>query len=205
MVPTSDKGRFCAFGRALFSTSIVFLAPASSALAPRRIMMEEQDKESCDKKSCGPKAIQGPHYKPGIKKDLNVKNIQRTVPVWAAQRTIAASRSATQWRWWTLTTIKDETQHRGHKVQGVAGRAGQSIGQRKELPRLVKGLTELSKSDPLVVYECSGGQLPDALCMRMHAELRYAIVLVPPSRIAAAAASAGTLELGLGERMHLGG
>merc|ERR1712224_1105157 len=51
MVPTSDKGRFYAFGR-VFSGTI----------------------------ATGQKVrIQGPHYKPGAKEDLNVKNIQRTV------------------------------------------------------------------------------------------------------------------------------
>merc|ERR1719299_248683 len=51
MVPTSDKGRFHAFGR-VFSGTI----------------------------ATGNKVrIQGPHYKPGSKEDLNIKNIQRTV------------------------------------------------------------------------------------------------------------------------------
>merc|ERR1712050_547734 len=51
MVPTSDKGRFYAFGR-VFSGTI----------------------------ATGQKVrIQGPHYKAGGKEDLNVKNIQRTV------------------------------------------------------------------------------------------------------------------------------
>merc|ERR1712176_1599148 len=51
MVPTSDKGRFYAFGR-VFSGTI----------------------------ATGQKVrIQGSHYKPGGKEDLNVKNIQRTV------------------------------------------------------------------------------------------------------------------------------
>merc|ERR550514_1751605 len=51
MVPTNDKGRFYAFGR-VFSGTI----------------------------ATGQKVrIQGPHYKPGSKEDLNIKNIQRTV------------------------------------------------------------------------------------------------------------------------------
>merc|ERR1712050_469357 len=49
MVPTSDKGRFYAFGR-VFSGTI----------------------------ATGQKVrIQGPHYKQGTKEDLNIKNIQR--------------------------------------------------------------------------------------------------------------------------------
>merc|ERR1712161_170164 len=51
MVPTSDKGRFYAFGR-------VFSGTIATGMKVR---------------------IQGPHYKPGEKGDLNVKNIQRTV------------------------------------------------------------------------------------------------------------------------------
>merc|ERR1719424_1983167 len=51
MVPTSDKGRFYAFGR-VFSGTI----------------------------ATGQKVrIQGPHYKPGGKEDLNIRTIQRTV------------------------------------------------------------------------------------------------------------------------------
>merc|ERR1712019_293615 len=51
MVPTSDKGRFHAFGR-VFSGTIATGAKVR---------------------------IQGPHYEPGGKDDLNIKNIQRTV------------------------------------------------------------------------------------------------------------------------------
>merc|ERR1719316_1823185 len=51
MVPTSDKGRFYAFGR-VFSGTIA---------TGQRVR------------------IQGMHYKPGSKEDLNIKNIQRTV------------------------------------------------------------------------------------------------------------------------------
>merc|ERR1712186_50350 len=51
MVPTGDKGRFYAFGR-VFSGTIA---------TGQRVR------------------IQGLHYKPGAKEDLNVKNIQRTV------------------------------------------------------------------------------------------------------------------------------
>merc|ERR1712194_548964 len=51
MVPTSDKGRFYAFGR-------VFSGTIATGMKVR---------------------IQGPHYKPGTKEDLNVKSIQRTV------------------------------------------------------------------------------------------------------------------------------
>merc|ERR1712166_1548171 len=51
MVPTSDKGHFHAFGR-------VFSGTVATGQKVR---------------------IQGPHYKPGGKEDLNVKNVQRTL------------------------------------------------------------------------------------------------------------------------------
>merc|ERR1712217_966996 len=51
MVPTSDKGRFYAFGR-------VFAGTVATGQKVR---------------------IQGPHYKPGGKEDLHIKSIQRTV------------------------------------------------------------------------------------------------------------------------------
>jgi elongation factor 2 len=51
MVPTPDKGRFHAFGR-------VFSGTVATGQKVR---------------------IQGSHYKPGSKEDLNIKNIQRTV------------------------------------------------------------------------------------------------------------------------------
>merc|ERR1712063_160892 len=51
MIPTSDKGRFYAFGR-VFSGTIA---------TGQRVR------------------IQGAHYKPGSREDLNIKNIQRTV------------------------------------------------------------------------------------------------------------------------------
>merc|ERR1719394_2123207 len=51
MVPTSDKGRFHAFGR-------VFSGTVATGQKVR---------------------IQGPHYTPGSKEDLNIKSIQRTV------------------------------------------------------------------------------------------------------------------------------
>ena len=51
MVPTSDKGRFHAFGR-------VFSGTVATGHKVR---------------------IQGPFYKPGSKEDLNIKSIQRTV------------------------------------------------------------------------------------------------------------------------------
>lgn len=57
MVPTSDKGRFYAFGR-------VFSGVVSTGLKVR---------------------IMGPNYTPGKKEDLYLKPIQRWVPTCAAE------------------------------------------------------------------------------------------------------------------------
>merc|ERR1719369_1378782 len=102
MIPTSDKGRFYAFGR-VFSGTI----------------------------ATGQKVrIQGPHYKPGGKEDLNVKNIQRTV--------LMMGRSTEQ--------IAD-VQYSVSPVVKVAVK----VKDGKDLPKLVEGLKKLAKSDPLVV------------------------------------------------------
>merc|ERR1719188_47382 len=117
MVPTSDKGRFYAFGR-VFSGTI----------------------------ATGQKVrIQGPHYKPGSKEDLNTKNIQRTVLMMGRTteqiadvpcgNTVALV-GIDQYilKSGTLTTLED-----AHNIADM------------KLPKLVEGLKKLSKSDPLVV------------------------------------------------------
>merc|ERR1711881_628663 len=135
MVPTSDKGRFYAFGR-VFSGTI----------------------------ATGQKVrIQGPHYKPGSKEDLNVKNIQRTVLMMG--RTVeqiqdvpcgntVALVGIDQFilKSGTLTTI--ETAHNitamKYSVSPVV-KVAVKPKDGKDLPKLVEGLKKLSKSDPLVV------------------------------------------------------
>merc|ERR1719386_309652 len=135
MVPTSDKGRFHAFGR-VFSGTI----------------------------ATGQKVkIQGPHYKPGSKEDLNVKNIQRTVlmmgrsveqiPDVPCGNTVALV-GVDQYilKSGTITDIEDAHNIKAMKysvspVVKVAVRPKDG----KDLPKLVEGLKKLSKSDPLVV------------------------------------------------------
>jgi len=156
MVPTSDKGRFYAFGR-VFSGTI----------------------------ATGQKVrIQGPHYKPGGKEDLSVKNIQRTVLMMG--RTVeqiadvpcgntVALVGVDQYilKSGTLTTIESAHNIVAMKfsvspVVKVAVRPKDG----KDLPKLVEGLKKLSKSDPLVVCTTEeSGEHVIAGCGELHVEI----------------------------------
>merc|ERR1712151_772864 len=156
MVPTSDKGRFHAFGR-VFSGTI----------------------------ATGQKVrIQGPHYKPGSKEDLNIKNIQRTVlmmgrtteqiPDVPCGNTVALV-GVDQFilKSGTLTTL--DTAHNiadmKYSVSPV-GKVAVKVKDGKELPRLVDGLKKLSKSDPLVVCTTEeSGEHIVAGCGELHVEI----------------------------------
>merc|ERR1712127_737048 len=156
MVPTSDKGRFYAFGR-VFSGTI----------------------------ATGQKVrIQGPHYKPGGKEDLNVKSIQRTVlmmgrtteqiPDVPCGNTVALV-GIDQYilKSGTLTTIESAHNITAMKysvspVVKVAVRPKDG----KDLPKLVEGLKKLSKSDPLVVCTTEeSGEHVIAGCGELHVEI----------------------------------
>merc|ERR1711939_507459 len=156
MVPTSDKGRFYAFGR-VFSGTI----------------------------ATGQKGrIQGPHYKPGSKEDLNVKNIQRTVLMMG--RTVeqiadvpcgntVALVGVDQFilKSGTLTTI--DTAHNiaamKYSVSPVV-KVAVKPKDGKDLPKLVEGLKKLSKSDPLVVCTTEeSGEHIIAGCGELHVEI----------------------------------
>merc|ERR1719248_30036 len=135
MVPTSDKGRFWAFGR-VFSGTIA---------TGQRVR------------------IQGPHYKPGGKEDLNIKNIQRTVLMMGRTteqvsdvpcgNTVALV-GIDQYilKSGTITTIDD-----AHNIAAMKYSVSPVVKvavkpkDGKDLPKLVEGLKKLSKSDPLVV------------------------------------------------------
>lgn len=136
MVPTNDKGRFYAFGR-------VFAGTVSAKKV--RIM--------------------GPHYKPGKKEDLFVKNIQRTVIMMgrAAESiesipagNVAALVGVDQYLVKTGTiTDADCTDacplvDMKYSVSPVV-RVAVEPKNAADLPKLVEGLKRLSKSDPLVV------------------------------------------------------
>merc|ERR1719461_2449186 len=156
MVPTSDKGRFYAFGR-VFSGTIA---------TGQRVR------------------IQGPHYKPGSREDLNVKNIQRTVlmmgrtteqiadvPCGNTVALVGVDQFLTKSG--TLTTIEDahniaDMKYSVSPVVKVAVRAKDG----KDLPKLVEGLKKLSKSDPLVVCTTEeSGEHVIAGCGELHVEI----------------------------------
>merc|ERR1711937_387957 len=156
MVPTSDKGRFHAFGRGYSGT----------------IATGQRVK------------IQGPHYKPGSKEDLNTKNIQRTVLMMG--RTVeqiadvpcgntVALVGVDQYilKSGTLTDI--ETAHNiaamKYSVSPVV-KVAVKPKDGKDLPKLVEGLKKLSKSDPLVVCTTEeSGEHVIAGCGELHVEI----------------------------------
>jgi len=135
MVPTSDKGRFYAFGR-------VFSGTVRSGLKVR---------------------IQGPNYTPGKKDDLFVKAIQRTVLMMGGKvepiddmpaGNIVGLVGIDQFllKSGTLSTL--ETAHNlkvmKFSVSPVVQRSVQ-VKNAQDLPKLVEGLKRLSKSDPCVL------------------------------------------------------
>merc|ERR1711881_63964 len=156
MVPTSDKGRFYAFGR-VFSGTIA---------TGQRVR------------------IQGPHYKPGSKEDLNVKNIQRTVLMMGRTteqiadvpcgNTVALV-GVDQFllKSGTITTIENahniaDMKYSVSPVVKVAVKPKDG----KDLPKLVEGLKKLSKSDPLVVCTTEeSGEHVIAGCGELHVEI----------------------------------
>merc|ERR1712100_746168 len=156
MVPTSDKGRFYAFGR-VFSGTIA---------TGQRVR------------------IQGPHYKPGSKEDLNVKSIQRTVLMMG--RTVeqiadvpcgntVALVGVDQFllKSGTLTTVEDahNIADMKYSVSPVV-RVAVKPKDGKDLPKMVEGLKKLSKSDPLVVCSIEErGEHVIAGCGELHVEI----------------------------------
>ncbi|KAK9937516.1 hypothetical protein M0R45_014298 [Rubus argutus] len=137
MIPASDKGRFFAFGR-------VFAGRVQTGLKVR---------------------IMGPNYVPGEKKDLYVKNVQRTV-IWMGKKqetvedvpcgnTVALvgldqfiTKNA------TLTNEKETDAHpiRAMKFSvSPVVRVAVQCKVASDLPKLVEGLKRLAKSDPMVV------------------------------------------------------
>merc|ERR1712054_315450 len=156
MIPTSDKGRFYAFGR-VFSGTI----------------------------ATGQKVrIQGPHYKVGGKEDLNVKNIQRTVLMMGRAteqiadvpcgNTVAlVGVDAYILKTGTITTFEDahilaDMKYSVSPVVKVAVKPKDG----KDLPKLVEGMRKLSKSDPLVICTTEeSGEHIIAGCGELHVEI----------------------------------
>lgn len=135
MVPTSDKGRFYAFGR-------VFSGTVRSGLKVR---------------------IQGPNYTPGKKEDLFIKAVQRTILMMGRNiepiedvpaGNILGLVGVDQFllKSGTLTTSEDAHNLKVMKfsVSPVVQRSVE-VKNANDLPKLVEGLKRLSKSDPCVL------------------------------------------------------
>jgi len=156
MIPTADKGRFYAFGR-VFSGTI----------------------------ATGQKVrIQGPHYKPGGKEDLNVKNIQRTVLMMGRSteqiadvpcgNTVAlVGIDGYLLKSGTITSL-DSAHNIADMKYSVSPvvKCAVKVKDGKDLPKLVEGLKKLSKSDPLVVCTTEeSGEHVIAGCGELHVEI----------------------------------
>jgi len=159
MVPTSDKGRFYAFGR-------VFAGKVSSGLKSR---------------------IYGPNYCPGKKDDLFEKTIQRTILMMGryveAIEDVPAGNicglvGVDQFlvKTGTITTFKDAHNMRVMKFSvSPVVRVAVEAKNPGDLPKLVEGLKRLAKSDPMVqcIIEESGehiiagaGELHLEICLK---------------------------------------
>ncbi|KAJ7457853.1 P-loop containing nucleoside triphosphate hydrolase protein [Mycena latifolia] len=156
MVPTSDKGRFYAFGR-VFSGTV----------------------------RAGPKVrIQGPNYVPGKKHDLFVKSIQRTVLMMG--RTVEALEDCPAGnivglvgidqfllKSGTLTTSESAHNMRVMRFSVAAVvQVAVEVKNPADLPKLVEGLKRLSKSDPCVqTWIAETGEHIVAGAGEMHVEI----------------------------------
>jgi elongation factor 2 len=156
MVPTSDKGRFYAFGR-------VFAGTVRSGLKVR---------------------IQGPNYVPGKKDDLFVKAIQRTVLMMGGKvdpiddvpaGNILGLVGVDQFLLKSGTLTTSETAHNlkvmKFSVSPVVRRSVE-VKNAQDLPKLVEGLKRLSKSDPCVLtYISESGEHVVAGAGELHLEI----------------------------------
>ncbi|KAF1755851.1 hypothetical protein GCK72_012302 [Caenorhabditis remanei] len=159
MVPTSDKGRFYAFGR-------VFSGKVATGMKAR---------------------IQGPNYVPGKKDDLYEKTIQRTIIMMGKYveciedipcGNIAGLVGVDQYlvKGGTITTFKDAHNLRVMKFSvSPVVRVAVEAKNPADLPKLVEGLKRLAKSDPMVqcTFESSGehiiagaGELHLEICLK---------------------------------------
>lgn len=134
MVPTSDKGRFYAFGR-------VFSGTVATGMKAR---------------------IMGPNYTPGKKEDLYEKSIQRTILMMGRYiepienvpcGNICGLVGVDQYliKTGTISTFKDAHNMRVMKFSvSPVVRVAVECKNPAELPKLVEGLKRLAKSDPMV-------------------------------------------------------
>ena len=156
MVPTSDKGRFYAFGR-VFSGTV----------------------------KSGPKIrIQGPNYLPGKKDDLFIKSIQRTVLMMGRYiepiedcpaGNIVGLVGIDQFLLKSGTLTTSETAHNMKVMRfSVAPvvKVAVEVKNAADLPKLVEGLKRLSKSDPCVqAYISDTGEHIVAGAGELHLEI----------------------------------
>ncbi|KAF8528091.1 P-loop containing nucleoside triphosphate hydrolase protein [Hysterangium stoloniferum] len=156
MVPTSDKGRFYAFGR-VFSGTV----------------------------RSGPKIrIQGPNYVPGKKDDLFVKSIQRTVLMMGRyvepiedcpSGNIVGLVGVDQFLLKSGTLTTSETAHNMKVMKFSVSpvvRVAVEVKNAADLPKLVEGLKRLSKSDPCVqAYISETGEHIVAGAGELHLEI----------------------------------
>ncbi|KAI9757235.1 MAG: Elongation factor 2 [Chaenotheca gracillima] len=156
MVPTSDKGRFYAFGR-------VFSGTVRSGLKVR---------------------IQGPNYTPGKKEDLFIKAIQRTILMMGRMiepiedvpaGNICGLVGVDQFLLKSGTLTTSETAHNlkvmKFSVSPVVRRSVE-VKNANDLPKLVEGLKRLSKSDPCVLtYISESGEHVVAGAGELHLEI----------------------------------
>ncbi|KAI9164556.1 translation elongation factor 2 [Blastocladiella emersonii ATCC 22665] len=156
MVPTSDKGRFYAFGR-------VFSGTIRGGQKVR---------------------IQGPNYIPGKKEDLFVKSVQRTVLMMGGKvesiddcpaGNIVGLVGVDQFLLKSGTISTSETAHNlkvmKFSVSPVVEVAVE-VKNANDLPKLVEGLKRLSKSDPCVLcYTSPSGEHIVAGAGELHLEI----------------------------------
>jgi len=156
MVPTTDKGRFFAFGR-VFSGTV---------FGGQKVR------------------IMGPNYKPGKKEDLSIKNVQRTVLMMGKYvepiadvpcgNTVGLV-GVDQYLLKTGTLSDHEDAHNirvmKYSVSPVV-RVAVEAKNAADLPKLIDGLNKLAKSDPLVlVIHEENGQHIIAGCGELHVEI----------------------------------
>merc|ERR1719425_28401 len=149
MVPTSDKGRFYAFGR-------VFSGKISTGLKAR---------------------IMGPNFVPGKKEDLYEKSIQRTILMMGGRveaiedvpaGNICGLVGVDQFlvKTGTITTFKEAHNMKVMKFSvSPVVRVAVEPKNPADLPKLVEGLKRLAKSDPVVSYRETVSEESSIMCL----------------------------------------
>ena len=156
MVPTSDKGRFYAFGR-------VFSGTVKAGLKVR---------------------IQGPNYVPGKKDDLFVKSVQRTVLMMGRgveqiedcpAGNIIGLVGVDQYllKSGTISTLENAHNLKVMKFSvSPVVQVAVEVKNAADLPKLVEGMKRLSKSDPCVqCFTAESGEHIIAGAGELHLEI----------------------------------